>query len=187
MKILFGIFSFMTESSEVFLAHWLQLYRTGLQGCARQSCSRWGSWGGSTWTRIPVSKQVLTTGEMLHFIRRSKPDKLETLSKNPIVLKKHMNFGCLWTTGHVADLLASRSKGPFLLSWNSFVFIIISIKLGRNEDTARVRSLPLVTQRDRYPKERTTPFSPLGVNPAKPTPLWGDFIPRKFEYSDSER
>lgn len=29
---------------------------------------------------------------------------------------KHADFGCLRTTGHVADILASRSKAPFLLS-----------------------------------------------------------------------
>lgn len=43
MKILFGIFSFMMESSKLFLVNWLQLYCTVLQGYGRQNCSRSGS------------------------------------------------------------------------------------------------------------------------------------------------
>lgn len=65
---------------------------------------------------IRVLNQVLITHKMLYFIQRSKQDKLKILSKNTLSLKKYRNFGCLWTTGHVANMLASCSKGPFLLS-----------------------------------------------------------------------
>lgn len=38
-------------------------------------------------TMILVLNQVLVTHKMLHFIQRSKQDKLEILSKNTIILK----------------------------------------------------------------------------------------------------
>lgn len=43
MKILFGIFSFTTESSKLFVVNGLQLHCTVVQGYARQNCSRFGS------------------------------------------------------------------------------------------------------------------------------------------------
>lgn len=43
MKISFGIFSFVMESSKLFLVNWLQLYCTVLQGCTRQNGSRFPS------------------------------------------------------------------------------------------------------------------------------------------------
>lgn len=67
-------------------------------------------------TMILVLNQVLLTHAILRFIRRTKRDKLQRLRKNTIILKNHTASGYLRTTGHVADILASCSKVPFLPS-----------------------------------------------------------------------
>lgn len=60
-----------------------------------------------------------------------------------------------------------------------------SIKLGRNEDTAKARSLPLVTKRN-LKEQANNMVLTFGCKASEVHPALGDFIPRKSGYSDSE-